>query len=223
VVCLCGGNIDITVLGRVIDRGLAADGRLLQFDAPISDRPGGLAEFCKTIAETGASVKDIHHERAFLVTDLMTINVRCVVETKNAKHAQDLLQHLINAGYLINMEQTSLQSLTKNQQIELQKQQQLLLKRGIDHNPATVVVVDGKAEPKLVVENAKSPSISAPPNSIFSHVPLTNATSPSHVATTPTATIPSPVPPSSASSGNLASLPPGTNAYTLFRKELGKN
>jgi hypothetical protein len=74
----------------------------------------------------GASVKDIHHERAFLVTDLMTINVRCVVETKNAKHAQDLLQHLINAGYLINMEQTSLQSLTKNQQIELQKQQQVI-------------------------------------------------------------------------------------------------
>ena len=48
---------------------------------------------------------------------MMTINVRCVVETKNAKHAQDLLQHLNNAGYLINMEQTSLQSLSKNQQV----------------------------------------------------------------------------------------------------------
>jgi len=147
VVCLCGGNIDITMLGRVIDRGLAADGRLLQFDAPISDRPGGLAEFTKTIAETGASVKDIHHERAFLVTDMMTINVRCVVETKNAKHAQDLLQHLNNAGYLINMEQTSLQALSKNQQLELQKQQQLLLKR-IDssHTHTVVGVVDGSVK-----------------------------------------------------------------------------
>lgn len=41
-------------MGRVIDRGLAADGRLIQFEVAISDRPGGLAAFTKLIAETGA-------------------------------------------------------------------------------------------------------------------------------------------------------------------------
>jgi len=241
VVCLCGGNIDITVLGRVIDRGLAADGRLLQFDAPISDRPGGLAEFCKTIAETGASVKDIHHERAFLVTDMMTINVRCVVETKNAKHAQDLLQHLINAGYLINMEQTSLQSLTKSQQIELQKQQQLLLKRGIhDNSSATVVVVDGKGETKAVVENGAkatsappSPAVSAPPSPAVSPPISVPAFVPASVlVTVPTSSTPItpiiqniPANPSTPSSQNTqgSGLLPGQNAYGIFRKELGKN
>ena len=51
IVPLCGGNIDITVLGRVIERGLAVDGRLVKFDAAISDRPGGLAAFTALIAQ----------------------------------------------------------------------------------------------------------------------------------------------------------------------------
>ena len=44
VIPLCGGNIDTTVLGRCLDRGLAADGRLVKFSVTISDRPGGMAE-----------------------------------------------------------------------------------------------------------------------------------------------------------------------------------
>ena len=56
VVPLCGGNIDTTVLGRCMERGLAADGRLVRFVAAISDRPGGIAALLKTLAEAGASV-----------------------------------------------------------------------------------------------------------------------------------------------------------------------
>ena len=51
---LCGGNIDSTVLGRVIERGLAADGRMLRFSVVISDRPGGLAHLTKVLADMGA-------------------------------------------------------------------------------------------------------------------------------------------------------------------------
>lgn len=51
---LCGGNIDSTVLGRVIERGLAADGRMCRFSVIISDRPGGLANLTKILAENGA-------------------------------------------------------------------------------------------------------------------------------------------------------------------------
>lgn len=57
VVPLCGGNIDTTVLGRVIDRGLAADQRLIRFAATVSDRPGGIARLAKDMADCGVSIK----------------------------------------------------------------------------------------------------------------------------------------------------------------------
>ena len=53
VVALCGGNIDTPALGRVLERGLAADGRLIKFVVTISDRPGGLAELTRLIASIG--------------------------------------------------------------------------------------------------------------------------------------------------------------------------
>lgn len=56
-VLLCGGNIDTTVLGRVIDRGLAADQRLIRFSATVSDRPGGIARLAKDMADIGVSIK----------------------------------------------------------------------------------------------------------------------------------------------------------------------
>ena len=54
VLPLCGGNIDSTVLGRVINRGLAADGRLLKFSVIVTDRPGGLQELVTLLAEKKA-------------------------------------------------------------------------------------------------------------------------------------------------------------------------
>jgi len=65
VLLLCGGNIDPNVLSRVIERGLVADGRLCRFTAVISDRPGGLADLASQIALTGASIKQVAHDRAF--------------------------------------------------------------------------------------------------------------------------------------------------------------
>ena len=54
---LCGGNIDTTMLGRVIDRGLAADNRLIRFIATVSDRPGGIAQLSRDMADMGVSIK----------------------------------------------------------------------------------------------------------------------------------------------------------------------
>ena len=53
VIPLCGGNIDTTVLGRCLERGLAVDGRLCRFVARVSDRPGGIAELTKLISSLG--------------------------------------------------------------------------------------------------------------------------------------------------------------------------
>jgi threonine dehydratase len=102
VLLFCGGNIDTPMLGRVLERALARDGRLDQFTATISDRPGGLARFAGLIAELGASVMDISHDRAFSSADINTVKVHCVVETRDAAHAQALRQQLGDEGFHIN-------------------------------------------------------------------------------------------------------------------------
>lgn len=99
VLPLCGGNIDTTMLGRIIERGLVADGRLARFDAIISDRPGGLARFAALIADEGASIKDIAHDRAFAGEDLSSVVVHCVVETRDAEHIQSLRDRLTAEGF----------------------------------------------------------------------------------------------------------------------------
>ncbi|XP_039297523.1 L-threonine ammonia-lyase isoform X1 [Nilaparvata lugens] len=81
VIPLCGGNIDTTILGRCLDRGLAADGRLLKFSVMVSDRSGGIAELCRLVAETGVSIKDILHERAWITSDVFSVKVKVVCDT----------------------------------------------------------------------------------------------------------------------------------------------
>ena len=98
VVPLCG-NIDTTTFGRVIDRGLAADSRLLRFGVTVSDRPGGVALLTKSIADVGASIKDIYHERAWTQTRMDEVTVRCVVETTDADHSKQMYKHLESEGY----------------------------------------------------------------------------------------------------------------------------
>lgn len=75
VIPLCGGNIDTTVLGRCLERGLAADGRLITFSVQVSDRAGGIAELTRLIASIGVSIKDIFHERAWLKNDIYSVIV----------------------------------------------------------------------------------------------------------------------------------------------------
>ena len=98
VLLLCGGNIDPNVLSRVIERGLVADGRLGRFTAVISDRPGGLADLATQIASTGASIKQVVHDRAFASSDVSAVNVVCTVETRNHEHLAGLRAQLKSHG-----------------------------------------------------------------------------------------------------------------------------
>jgi threonine dehydratase len=99
VLPLCGGNIDMSTLGRVIERGLASDGRLFRFTTVISDRPGGLARFAEVIAEEGASFLDISHDRAFADEDISTVSVQCVVETRDPAHIESLRVRCAAEGF----------------------------------------------------------------------------------------------------------------------------
>lgn len=98
VLLLCGGNIDLTILSRLIDAALVVDGRLTRFTATISDRPGGLARFTALVAETGASIKDVTHDRTFSGPNIAAVNVRCTVETRDQTHIDELYAHLTKAG-----------------------------------------------------------------------------------------------------------------------------
>ena len=90
VIPLCGGNIDTAVLGRVIERGLAVDGRLVRFVATVKDRPGGVANLTKILSDMGVSIKDIYHERAWLGQDVAAVDVKCVAETRSKEHGEEL-------------------------------------------------------------------------------------------------------------------------------------
>jgi threonine dehydratase len=98
VLLLCGGNIDPNVLSRVVERGLVADGRLSRFTAMISDRPGGLADLATQIASTGASIKQVVHDRAFAGSDVSAVHVLCTVETRNKEHLAELRAKLKERG-----------------------------------------------------------------------------------------------------------------------------
>eukprot|EP01059_Diplonema_ambulator_P005002 TRINITY_DN14742_c0_g1_i1.p1 TRINITY_DN14742_c0_g1~~TRINITY_DN14742_c0_g1_i1.p1 ORF type:complete len:442 (+),score=151.99 TRINITY_DN14742_c0_g1_i1:42-1367(+) len=98
VTVLCGSNVDVTVLGRVIERGLYVDGRLIQLTMPISDRPGGLLSLTSSFAELGANVMDITHERAY-ISDINIVSVHATLEVRDKEHRTALIAGLIERGF----------------------------------------------------------------------------------------------------------------------------
>jgi threonine dehydratase len=98
VLVLSGGNIDVTLIARVIERGLAVDGRLCRIVVQLSDRPGSLAKLAEVFASTGASVKDISHDRSFGPADVSMVNVVCVLETRDQEHISQVMRALRQAG-----------------------------------------------------------------------------------------------------------------------------
>jgi threonine dehydratase len=100
VLPLTGGNIDTPILGRVLERGMVSDGRLYRFTATISDRPGGLAALARIVADTGASILEIMHDRAFAGEDITTVNVHCIVETRDQNHIAELRDRLQKEGFI---------------------------------------------------------------------------------------------------------------------------
>jgi threonine dehydratase len=101
VLLLCGGNIDLTMLDRVIEHGLAADGRRWRFVTRISDRPGGVARLASVIAATGASIREIIHDRQFAGPDAFSTGVEVTVETADRAHVASLVERLATEGFVV--------------------------------------------------------------------------------------------------------------------------
>ncbi len=98
VLPLTGGNIDPLAHSRVVEKGLVADGRMYRFDVLISDRPGGLAHLSGVLANAGANVTEIVHNRTFAGPDLSTVHVLCTVETRDRAHITEINQRLAEEG-----------------------------------------------------------------------------------------------------------------------------
>jgi threonine dehydratase len=98
VLILSGGNIDVTVISKIIERGLAADGRLCRITCRVSDRPGSLARLTSVLAATGASVKEVDHDREFGPPDVALVNIRCILETRDFEHIREVSAALREAG-----------------------------------------------------------------------------------------------------------------------------
>lgn len=96
-----GGNIDVTLLSRIIDKGLVEEGRQMHFSTVVGDRPGQLSRLLEVIAATQANVIRIEHERWSPRLSATEVSVNIVLETRNLKHTEDILERLANHGYVV--------------------------------------------------------------------------------------------------------------------------
>ncbi|MBQ9674054.1 MAG: threonine ammonia-lyase [Ruminococcus sp.] len=102
VVCVVsGGNIDVTILSRVIKRGLMNTGRSASLVIELMDKPGQLELVSRVIAQHGGNVTSVHHERASEIQDINGCYLRLVLETKNFDHIKEIEEALKSEGIKI--------------------------------------------------------------------------------------------------------------------------
>jgi threonine dehydratase len=98
-VVVSGGNIDVNVLARIIERGLVKDGRLVRLRVKLGDHPGELHRLLGVVAEAKANVMDIEHNRAFSRVDLDQTVVDLTIETRGPAHVDEVQAALTRASY----------------------------------------------------------------------------------------------------------------------------
>lgn len=101
VVCviLAGGNIDGNLLSRVIEQVLVRQGRYVILKLLVLDRPGSLAQLLNRVAETGANVIEVNHQRAIWLAPLGYTGIEMILEVRDENHAREVHSHLENEGY----------------------------------------------------------------------------------------------------------------------------
>jgi threonine dehydratase len=98
-VIIGGGNIDVSLLSRIIERGLVKDGRLVRIRIYLPDRPGALAELSSVIGGQGANIVELLFNRAYYGVSLGDTAIDVTVETRGAEHLAGLLTAISAAGY----------------------------------------------------------------------------------------------------------------------------
>ena len=101
VCVLSGGNIDVTILSRVIKRGLLMSGRTCQLMIELVDKPGQLKNVSRIIADLGGNVISVHHERANEGSDVNGCYLRITLETRNYEHIAEIKKALVDSGFIL--------------------------------------------------------------------------------------------------------------------------
>ncbi len=93
-----GGNIDVNIMGRIIDRGLVKEGRITHLMVKVPDRPGSLARLTRMVAEAGGNVLEVGHRRAFADVSVGEVEIVMHLETRGRDHVREIIGELSAAG-----------------------------------------------------------------------------------------------------------------------------
>ncbi|MGJ7488239.1 threonine ammonia-lyase [Variovorax sp. LT2P21] len=96
---LSGGNIDPLLLAAIIERGMVRAGRLARLRVSARDVPGMLARITTTVAEAGANIDEVHHQRAFTMLAAQNVEIELVLQTRGREHLAAVLAALRQAGF----------------------------------------------------------------------------------------------------------------------------
>jgi threonine dehydratase len=99
VILVCGGNIDVTLLSRIIERGLVKDGRLVRLRVHLPDYPGALHRLTGILAQHRANIVETSYDRAYYGVNLGDTAIDITMETRGPDHIAELLSALDVAGY----------------------------------------------------------------------------------------------------------------------------
>ena len=98
---LSGGNVDVTMLERILTRGLAKEGRTVNFSTVLPDEPHALASFLEVVSSLGANVLDVNHERRNTKAAIGSCVVNLSLETRDKAHIQEIFGSLRRKGYVV--------------------------------------------------------------------------------------------------------------------------
>ena len=101
---LCGGNIDVNMISRIIERGLVGDGRVAHLIVKVRDRPGSLSRLTELVAHKGANVLDIHHRRGFADISVGDVEIVLHLETRGQDHVSEIIQALEERGLHVEVD-----------------------------------------------------------------------------------------------------------------------
>ncbi|MBK6648377.1 MAG: threonine ammonia-lyase [Betaproteobacteria bacterium] len=96
---LCGGNIDPLLLAATIERGMVRAGRLARLRVNARDVPGSLARITQVVADAGANIDEVHHQRAFSHLSAQHVEIELVIQTRGHPHVAQVLESLNTAGF----------------------------------------------------------------------------------------------------------------------------
>jgi threonine dehydratase len=99
VALVCGGNIDVSLLARIIQRGLAKDGRIVRLQIHLSDRPGSLHQLTRLLTVHQANIVELHHDRTYYGVNLGDTMIDVTLEARGEEQIQQILHGLAQEGY----------------------------------------------------------------------------------------------------------------------------